>query len=99
VGSLIGLREMTNDSTVVSTLQTLVEVGEESGVCVCPARKNLGLLQETMGRKILMDQWAPVVPADMIGTGADVCPMCLDPLIGHQIVCLYFEFEILSLTP
>jgi hypothetical protein len=45
--------------------------------------------------------WAenPSWIGDMIGSGADVCPMCLHPLIGHQIACLYFEFDILSLTP
>ncbi len=83
---MIGLREMTTDSAVVPTFETLVNVGTELGVCVCPARTNLALVQETLRRKTMLDQWAPVVSMDIASTGDDVCPMCLDPLIGQQAV-------------
>ncbi len=93
VGSLTGLREMTVDSAGVSTFESLVGVGTEMGVCVCPARQNLELLQKTKRRKILLDIWAPVVSVEAVSIGADVCPMCLDPLIGNPSVRVSFEFE------
>ncbi len=96
VGSLTGLREMTVDSAGVSTFESLVGVGTEMGVCVCPARQNLELLQKTKRRKTMLDQWAPMVSAEAVSIGADVCPMCLDPLINHQIVRVSFEFDSLS---
>lgn len=84
---------MTVDPAGVSIFESLVGVGTEMGVCVCPARQSLELLQKTKRRKTLLDMWAPVVPAEAISIGADVCPMCLDSLIGHHIVRVSFEFE------
>jgi hypothetical protein len=82
VGSLIGLREMATDFTV-SVFEDLARMGSQLGVCVCACRQNLEMLRDTLRRKCVLDQWAPVARCE---AGDDVCAMCMEPLSSFETV-------------
>ena len=77
VASLTGLREMTT-APAAHAFGNLVRVGTDLGVCVCPARDNLALVEDTLHRKAMLDEWAPIVSRGEAGD--DVCSMCLEAL-------------------
>jgi len=61
----------------VSAFKNLARIGSERDVCVCPAHRNLQLVQDTLHRGAMLDQWAPVASFD---TENDVCPLCMDAI-------------------
>jgi hypothetical protein len=71
-----------------SAFKNLSRIGSELGVCVCPARANLRLVKDTLSRKHMLDQWAPVVAAE---AGDDACPLCMETIGMNQSVCTFFE--------
>ncbi len=77
VASLTGLREMTTEPSA-QAFRNLVRVGTELGVCVCPARANLELVEDTLRRKAMLDEWAPILCREAVG--CDDCPTCRDSL-------------------
>ena len=71
-----------------SAFKNLARIGSELGVCVCPARANLRLVKDTLSRKHMLDQWAPVVAAE---AGDDACPLCMETMGMNQSVCTFLE--------
>jgi hypothetical protein len=70
-------------SYAVSCFEKLVQTGSDLGVCICPARVSLQTLKESLRRKGLVDEWAPVAAP---GAHDGVCPMCMDSLSSSPAV-------------
>lgn len=97
VASLTGLREITT-APAAHAFGNLVRVGTDLGVCVCPARDNLALVEDTLRRKAMLDEWAPIVSRGEAGD--DVCSMCLEALasLGDDQASYVCTLEIIGKT-
>jgi hypothetical protein len=67
----------------VTAFENLTRIGSERDICVCPAHRNLEIVQDTLHRRAMLDQWAPVASFD---TGNDVCPLCMDTISSTTTV-------------